>query len=1210
MQYTCFHLEHNKQRINDFVELSEVPDIGPGSELTLVEDPYTEKDARLHFVRMRELIGAAGDRADTTHGILAGSSLHDEVMTRSIGGYIAENASAAGDQPKMELGASYDFEGHPKVETLLPQQDPRLPKTVKSISVSPWNPPPYHLRARGHLLYVQVTTNEGEQHQITAHAGGFYVSRSTKDKFDPSPRTSAKDLHAHSLLGLLSKLSPSFDTSFQELLEENGKKDPLAIFSLQNAIPASSWIVPSPSSSLMTHQSDPTRSQESYLYSGAENADSLRDWNEEFQSTRELPKEQMQERVFRERLTSKLFADFSEAAARGAVLVARGDVLALNPTEARDAQIFVYNNIFFSFGADGMGTFAADGGDEAARVATGKDVVGVKAVNQLDINGLFTPGTVIVDYLGQRIVAQSIVPGIFKQREPGEHQVDYGGVEGKDVVADNDAFVPLFEQLSQQMYVKKHPVWDKEEKRHDLEGSIETKGLLGTDGRKYVLDLYRITPLDVNFLERYWTESKEGESKPTDRNYPHRMAVLRPELVASYARVKLGEFVHAELEKRGKKSDTNGEESQDKDGRKTPTTNGEVAKASDSKDASDQEVSHIDASKFKFSLNPDVFCGQVPQTAEEKEELEKDEVEVRAVCDYLTGKVLPSLIQELQDGDVSFPIDGRSLSHLLHKRGINMRYLGEIARLAEGDNQRLQALRHLARQEMVSRAFKHFANDKMKYLPLPVATACSAHLLNCLVGQKLNKKPRPETDESLKALYSDLDFSYEDVTPESLRQELLSQIQIRYRYEFEGDFVEEDRHLQLTREVSLKLGLQLESRQYLFGHSTDTNGANGVNGHAEPHANGTAKKSSKKKKKGSDHGSPSRPAQASSQSVTFHPEDVVNVVPVVKEASPKSVLAEDAFEAGRISISHGDRQRGQTLLLESLSLYEQIYGILHPEVANAYSQLSTVYYGLEEKGVAVELARKAVIVAERTLGVDSAITILNYLNLGLFEHAQGNGELAFRYLVHALELMKLVYGAGHPDSITTINNGAVMLQQLKRYPASRTWFEASLSISERLQGKDSVATATLLFQLAQALALDGEARAAVTKMRDAHNIFNTRLGAENPNTKDAATWLERLTQNAVVQARREKVLAELPVRRVGAAATARHGGLASVMRTHPQVGQSREDIAVGGARKRSGTRELDERKIEDLIKYIEGGERTTPKKKKVQTKRGTRTVAT
>jgi hypothetical protein len=38
-----------------------------------------------------------------------------------------------------------------------------------------------------------------------------------------------------------------------------------------------------------------------------------------------VPRENLQDRVFRERLTSKLFADYNNAAARGAVLVARGE---------------------------------------------------------------------------------------------------------------------------------------------------------------------------------------------------------------------------------------------------------------------------------------------------------------------------------------------------------------------------------------------------------------------------------------------------------------------------------------------------------------------------------------------------------------------------------------------------------------------------------------------------------------------------------------------------------------------------------------------------------------------------------------------------------------------------------------------------------------------------------------------------------------------
>ncbi|KAL2074576.1 hypothetical protein VTL71DRAFT_8354 [Oculimacula yallundae] len=1186
-QYSCFHLQHKGQRINDFIQLSEVEGLTAESELTLVEDPYTEKEARLHVVRVRELIGAAGDRTDTLHGVLSGLSLHDSVTA-------SETTDSAAAHPM----SGYDFGAPGVLSNLLPQTQDSAPKTVKSISVSPWNPPPYHLRQKGHLLYIQVTTIEGEQYQITAHVSGFYVNKSSNAKFDPFPRGAPKAHSAHSLLNLLSELSPAFDASFQKLQEFNGVKEPLATFQITNATPASPWVVPSSTSPLVAHQPDITRTQESYLISGIENTETLRDWNEEFQSTRELPKETVQDRVFRERLTSKLFADYNEAAARGAILVARGEVAPLNPTEGRDAQIFVYNNVFFSFGADGVGTFASEGGDEAARVATGKDVMGVRMVNQLDIDGLFTPGTVVIDYMGKRLVGQSIVPGIFKQREPGENQIDYGAVDGKEVVASDERFVPVFEKLSKALKVKQHPVWDKAGKKHVLEGSVETKGLLGTDGRKYVLDLYRITPLDISWMEEYGTaisspEQVNGASKSA---YPHRMTVLRPELVEAYSKSKLREWVNVELEKRRaaqpEKDDTKAIEGDD----------GSKEEAKESKEASDEDKTvatteetpdfdkeRIDISNFSFSLNPDAFSGQVPETDADKEELAKDEQDVKLACEFLRATVLPELISDLKEGDVGFPMDGHSLSRLLHKRGINIRYLGKLAGLAEG--KRLECLRALTLQEMISRAFKHVASKYLRYLPTPLTASCIAHLLNCLLGTGLNAKPKADIDESMAALYPEIDLDFQKLSPESLREEIEGEILRRYQYTIEDSWVANIKPVQLLREVSLKLGLQLELKDYHFTPQT-TNGTvePALNGHTKDNAP-SGEKTSKKKKKARD-GSPASIASLKvSTPHTFVPDDIVNIVPVIKEASPRSSLAEEALEAGRISIMQNQKKLGQDLLLESLSLHEQIYGIIHPEVARVYNTLSMLYYQLEEKEAAVELARKAVIVSERTLGVDNAETLLSYLNLGLFGHANGDTKQALIYIKHALELWKVIYGPNHPDSITTINNAAVMLQHLKEYHESRLWFEASLAVCESVFGKDSINAATLLFQLAQALALDQDPKAAVNRMRQSYNIFLTALGPTDKNTKEAESWLEQLTQNAVSIARHEK---DVEARRLRAGIQVSPRVTLGRTRPQPQVGQTAE--ATSGRDPRKG---LDSRSIDELLKFIEGtdSKNKTPKKR-------------
>ncbi|KAF2757984.1 hypothetical protein EJ05DRAFT_486052 [Pseudovirgaria hyperparasitica] len=1179
LQYSCFHLEHNGTRINDFVELSEVSGLKTDPNLKLVEDPYTEKEARFHVIRIRELIGAAGDRIDSIHGVMSGLSVHDDIAQNEV---LTPVTNGSADGAKLPNISAYDFNAPASLKTIIPSPRSPPPKTVKNVSVSPWNPPPYHLRSKGHLLYLQVTNNEGEQHQITAHVGGFFVNKSSSNKFDPSPRAAPKDFSAHSLLTLLSKISPSFDTSFTSLQEHNSEREMLSYLPLPNAMPANPWLVPAPTAEALAHSADITRTQETYLIAGVDNTDSLRDWNEEFQSTREMPKDTVQDRVFRERLTSKLFADYNEAATRGALLVARGEVQPLNPTEAKDAQIFVYNNIFFSFGADGVGTFTTDGGDEAARVATGKDVAGVRAVNNLDIDGLFTPGTVIVDYMGKRIVCQSIVPGIFKQREPGEHQIDYGGVEGKDIVAVHESFVPLFEKVSKALKVKKHPVWDKELVRHELEGSVETKGLIGTDARKYALDLYRITPIDVDWIEQHWSErSKEGEIQDQEKDYPHRMAVLRPELVESYGRVKLSKFVEKKRDElRNKPTE---KETAPESETATETEGGQVEK----KDKPEEKLQErIDISDFQFALNPDVFCGQAPQSEEDKAEWALDEAEVRSACNHLLNEVIPGLIKELQDGEVGFPMDGQSLSALLHKRGINIRYLGKLASSADKEDSRLQALKLLVVQEMIARGFKHVANRLLRNVASPCATACLAHLLNCAIGTGLNANPHAETDPSLKSIYSDADFSYEAYTPERLQTEIIKEISTRFRYNLGDSWIDSGKHLQVLREIALKMGLQLEAKDYAFAPVAKTASPELTNGHT----NGT----SKKKKKGGDTSSPTRASAQVGPAQTFRPDDILNVVPVIKEASPKSVLAEEALEAGRVSLASDQKELGRELLLESLSLHETIYGPLHPEVARLYHQLSNLLYTLDEKAPAVELAHKAVVVSERTLGVDHAETVLNYLNLGLFEHWSGNTKAALTYVLHALNLWKIIYGPKHPDSVTTINNAAVMLQTSKMYHESRLWFEESLAICEEVSGKQSINAATLLFQLSQALALDKDMHQAVNKMRDSYNIFNNVLGAEDRNTKEAESWLSQLTSNAVAHAKHAKDLQERKIRRV-------HIG--GAMRPQPQVGQT-SDAASNIATPGRTTGNLDQRSIEELLKYIEGDSpKKTPKKRAANPKR-------
>jgi protein TIF31 len=116
-------------------------------------------------------------------------------------------------------------------------------------------------------------------------------------------------------------------------------------------------------------------------------------------------------------ITGQVHSAFVSAATRGAIAVIDGNVMAINPDEEAKMQMFIWNNIFFSLGFDVKDHYKDLGGDAAAYVAPRNDLRGVKVYNAVDLEGLFTLGTEVLDYRGYKVTAQSIIPGILEREQ-------------------------------------------------------------------------------------------------------------------------------------------------------------------------------------------------------------------------------------------------------------------------------------------------------------------------------------------------------------------------------------------------------------------------------------------------------------------------------------------------------------------------------------------------------------------------------------------------------------------------------------------------------------------------------------------------------------------------------------------------------------------------------------------------------------------------
>lgn len=229
-----------------------------------------------------------------------------------------------------------------------------------------------------------------------------------------------------------------------------------------------------------------------------------------------------------------------------------------------------------------------------------------------------------------------------------------------------------------------------EEKQLSL--SAECKGILGGDDRYYLFELARLQPPDPHFYHL----AVDQETSDKLPSYPHKMSLLRRELIEAVALVNKS---------------------------KSQPENTELG------------LSTISTSNFKYTLNPDIYLSHVETPPSEFQE---SEAQLYKAVDHLKNVIIPRIAHDMCIvGNV--PHDGQGLTTICHEHGVNLRYLGELAKavdlvaLNENIGEGIRSyVKSLVLSEMIVRAAKHilrpfFAKTEKKNW----WKVCMAHLLNC-----------------------------------------------------------------------------------------------------------------------------------------------------------------------------------------------------------------------------------------------------------------------------------------------------------------------------------------------------------------------------------------------------------------------------------------------------------------------------------------------
>jgi protein TIF31 len=882
------------------------------------------------------------------------------------------------------------------------------------------------------------------------------------------------------------------------------------------------------------------------------------------------------------RVLNKVLSDFGEASVLGVKAISEGHIAPMNPNEPTRSQVYLHNNIFFSRAIDGgLETFKIARGDKAARKSASRDVHCLGVLHRIEQSGIYTLATVVIDYLGTRFVCQSILPGILSGEKT--HKLLYGSVEaGTPLMWDKEMHELLDKTLSKRLMVasrplprdpltderaaeveiakKNSPIYlekkEEEKKEDDSEplsktilacAPIEAKGIQGSDQRHYVLDMTRLTPRDANWIsqEKGGTGKWEGilasENKPSSipsslEDDEWTLSVLRSELVTKYIQLCMNKYMS---EKKEKQTDDKGADDKVQ-GEKEKEKNDDAVK----KKLSDEDLKYL--ASLRFNVN--VFLPDIKSLEglddDALEQVKNDEEMTRKAATYLWDEIIPSVTMGIRNGAFGVPPDGRALTEFIHLHGINCRYLGRLAYLAqieeEKDKEQNAALKEsktiqlyrrtipkawleLLECEMVARAAKHVLDSYLTEnggacAMMPGQTVAS--FLSALISEREETAGETETRMSKAGSSEPDEEDFDGLTisniggagealPASIRgraevwEDVENEVARRFRYCLtlynKGGKSGRTLYIPLLRRLCQRTGVRIAAKNYEVGGKCLCSNSSGGQ------------------------------VMASYPISTL---DIVDFVPLIKHAAAHSEGfvpchigpgapfpplhislpdARSALEQAHVARSRRQLQASLELAQEAASLYQRVTeSQSHPGVVGALDLMATILFEAGEAGMAANHALKALGLLVQTAGFDSHDAVQSHLLLFNMLSAAGDMTRAVKHLKAGMYLAEVLGGPDSPELANCYHKlGSIYQEFYDLKTAKKFNIEA-----EQRDSCDRFAKGMILKGKAYSLAALGEYKEAFETEKIVFRQFMTVLGPSNPLTKESEDLLKKYNEMA------------------------------------------------------------------------------------------------
>lgn len=208
----------------------------------------------------------------------------------------------------------------------------------------------------------------------------------------------------------------------------------------------------------------------------------------------------------------------------------------------------------------------------------------------------------------------------------------------------------------------------------------------------------------------------------------------------------------------------------------------------------------------------------------------------------------------------------------------------------------------------------------------------------------------------------------------------------------------------------------------------------------------------------------------------------------------------------------GQYEEALIWLEKSLKQARELYGYIHSEVASSLNNLGAIYMRRKETDKALQMVEEVIKIDEELYGNKSEKLIVPINNLAKLLFDKKIYDAALEKYHKALEICRLYYDNNHPYFGTLFCNIATLYCQKNEYVTSIEYFQKALDNRIEKLGENSVGVASIYSNMGVAynrMERNIKAKEYLTK---AYQIFESKLGADHPNSKVTQKLLIELTE--------------------------------------------------------------------------------------------------